>query len=95
MATMLKSTFLNFGTIICSIFMSVIDLISLLVYIQVTILKPLTTSPTSPERFVIAKGFHGCQPNLPEVYIKVHSKYEKETNKVEIFCICSGSKKSR
>lgn len=31
------------------------------------ILKPLTSSPTSPERFLVCRGFQGCRSILTEV----------------------------
>ena len=35
--------------------------------LQVTILKPITSSPTSPERFLVCKGYLGCKPIITEV----------------------------
>ena len=34
---------------------------------QVSILKPMTSCPTSPERFLVCRGFTGCKTILIEV----------------------------
>ena len=35
---------------------------------QVAILKPFTSSPASPEQFIVCKGFNGCQAIVCEVW---------------------------
>ena len=36
-------------------------------FFQVAILKPMTSCPTSPERFLVCRGFTGCKSILTEV----------------------------
>lgn len=35
--------------------------------LQVVIIKPMTSCPTSPERFLVCRGFLGCKSILTEV----------------------------
>lgn len=39
---------------------------------EVTILKPMTSSLTSPERFLVCRGFHGCKPIITEMLLAVN-----------------------
>ena len=40
-------------------------------YPQVVIVKPMTSCPTSPERFLVCKGFAGCKSILTEVHVYI------------------------
>lgn len=46
--------------------------------LQVVIIKPMTSCPTSPERFLICRGFLGCKSILTEVriYIYIYSYFQ-------------------
>jgi cap1 methyltransferase len=40
---------------------------------EVVIVKPMTSCPTSPERFLVCKGFAGCKSILTEMLLEVNS----------------------
>ena len=42
-------------------------------FLQVAIIKPMTSCPTSPERFLVCRGFTGCKSILTEVHIHVYT----------------------
>jgi cap1 methyltransferase len=68
------------GTFICRVYELLSRFSAGLLYIlyrifeEVAILKPMTSCPTSPERFLICRGFTGCKTILIEMLLEVNSR---------------------